>query len=309
MKRLTVLCGLALAGCSGSITEQALSAPTQLTVSQMGFGLHLTWKDNASNEDEFQIERKSGGAGFAMIGSVVFDTVQFHDEPVVAGTAYSYRVRAIKGPTPSAYSNQATATAPGGSGGGAGGGSGADAGNGAPSCAITAPDGGLVVPYDLVVTFTASASDPEDGPLSGASIVWTSNLVTPPLGSGLTLSRSLPTPGVHTVSCRVTDSSGLTGSSSVLVTAVSPVAVINHPGNGETRPASMPIPFIGDGRDFEDGPLPDAGLVWTSSLDGVIGTGRTFNRVLSAGTNVITLKVTDSDGGTGSRSVSLTITP
>ena len=55
--------------------------------------------------------------------------------------------------------------------------------------------------------------------------------------------------------------------------------------------------------------MPDAGLVWTSSLDGMIGTGRSFNRVLSAGTNVITLRVTDSDGGTGTRSISLTITP
>ena len=193
--------------------------------------------------------------------------------------------------------------------GGGGGGGGGGTGNLPPSCAITSPNTGSAAPYDQMITFTATATDPEDGALSGASVVWTSNLATAPLGAGLTLTRALPIPGVHTVTCTATDSQGLSGSSTVTVTAVSPVARINHPGNGETRPAANAIPFIGDGRDFEDGPLPDAGLVWTSSIDGVIGTGRTFNRTLSAGTNVITLTVTDSDGGTGSQSISLTITP
>ena len=40
-----------------------------------------------------------------------------------------------------------------------------------------------------------------------------------------------------------------------------------------------------------------------------IGTGVMFNRSLSAGTNVVTLTVTDSDGNTGTDTVTLTITP
>ena len=319
MNRLALACLFTLTACGGGTIDQTLAAPSELKVSQLGVGLHVTWQDNSPDEDEFQIERKSTG-GFAMISSVVFDITQFHDEPVTFDTAYTYRVRAMKGSLPSAYSAPATGTAmalagsgggggssDGGTGGGAGGGGGSA--NQAPSCTITAPDAGSVAPYDQMITFSATATDPEEGALSGASVVWSSNLVTPPLGSGLTFTRTLPIPGVHTVTCRATDSQGLSATSSVTVTAFSPVARINHPSNGETRAAASSIPFVGDGRDFEDGALPDAGLVWTSSLDGVIGTGRTFNRSLSAGTNVITLTVTDSDGGTGAQSISLTITP
>lgn len=178
-----------------------------------------------------------------------------------------------------------------------------------PTCAVTAPPGGTVVDYDEPVTFVASASDPEDGALTGASVVWTSNFVAGPIGTGLTITRQLQIAGLHTITCTATDSQGLTGSGPVDVTARSPVAVINHPGDGETRPSQQSIPFVGDARDAEDGVLPDGALVWTSSLDGMIGTGRNFSRTLSPGTNVVTLTVTDSDGNTGSQSVTLTITP
>ena len=52
-----------------------------------------------------------------------------------------------------------------------------------------------------------------------------------------------------------------------------------------------------------------AGLVWTSSLDGQIGTGTSFSRsALSVGNHTITLKATDSDGQMGTASVTLTVT-
>ena len=61
----------------------------------------------------------------------MFDTVQFHDEPLTPGTVYTYRVRAMKGAMASAYSNEVTATAPGsGAGGGGGGGGSGGAGGG-----------------------------------------------------------------------------------------------------------------------------------------------------------------------------------
>ncbi len=178
-----------------------------------------------------------------------------------------------------------------------------------PSCAITAPLDGTSVEYDQDVTFVASASDPEDGALSGPSVVWQSDLAVSPLGSGLFITIQLPVPGVHTITCTATDSLGQTGTDSIVVTSLSPVAEIFHPGDGEVRPSASPVPFTGDARDFEDGLPPDAALVWTSSLDGMIGTGRMFNALLSPGTNVITLTVTDSDGNTGTRSITLTMTP
>lgn len=341
MNRLALASLFTLAACDGGMIEQNLAAPSELTVSQLGVGLHLTWKDNSPDEDEFQIERKSGSGGFAMVASVVFDIVQYHDEPVAFDTPMTYRVRAMKGNVPSPYSAAVTATAmaltgtgggggstdagtgggtgggtTGGGGGTTGGGGGATGGGGGgagrnlpPTCTIANPAAGVMVPFDQMVTFSANASDPEEGSLTGARVVWTSNRVTPSLGSGLTLTRTLPLPGVHTVTCTATDTQGLSGSSSVAITAFSPVARLNHPSNGETRAAANAVPFAGDGRDFYDGALPDAGLVWTSSIDGVIGTGRSFSRTISAGTNVITLTVTNSDGGTGSQSITLTMTP
>jgi hypothetical protein len=180
---------------------------------------------------------------------------------------------------------------------------------GAPTCTITAPATGAEVAFDEDVTFVATADDPEDGALSGASVVWRSDLVTAPLGSGLSVTTALTPPGAHTITCTATDSDGNTGSDTITVTSLSPVAAIFHPGDGEVRPAASSIPFVGEGRDLEDGALTGAALVWTSSLDGAIGTGGSFNASLSAGTNVITLTVTDSDGNTASDTLTLTITP
>jgi hypothetical protein len=186
---------------------------------------------------------------------------------------------------------------------------GADADPAAPRCEITAPVSGSTNDYDQSVTLVATASDREDGALSGASVVWRTDLAAPPLGSGLSVTGELPMPGVHTITCTATDSDGNTGSDSIELTARSPVPVLNHPGDGEVRAASSSIPFAGDGRDFEDGVLPGAALVWTSSLDGTIGSGKSFNAMLSPGTNVVTLTVTDSDGNTSSKAITLTITP
>jgi hypothetical protein len=90
--------------------------------------------------------------------------------------------------------------------------------------------------------------------------------------------------------------------------AMNPVATINHPGDGETRTANEPIPFVGVATDPQDGALIGPSLVWTSSeLSSPIGTGLSFNASLPAGTHVITLTATDSDSNTGADTVTLTI--
>ena len=89
-----------------------------------------------------------------------------------------------------------------------------------------------------------------------------------------------------------------------------PTADITSPLNGSTYYEDDPISFNGSGYDAEDGPLTGSSLVWTSSIDGQIGTGESFIRNdLSVGTHTITLTATDSNGATGSDSVSITVTP
>jgi len=86
-----------------------------------------------------------------------------------------------------------------------------------------------------------------------------------------------------------------------------PVVEIWHPSDGETRAAGSAIPWIGSGTDTEDGALTGASLVWTSSLDGVFGTGENFGAPLSIGSHLITLTGTDGDANTGTDSISIRV--
>lgn len=100
-------------GTSAAGDPGAPSPPSGLEATQLGGGIHVTWKDNSKDEAEFELERKEGSGSFAKVASVVFDTVQFHDTAVSAGKAYTYRARAVSsGGARSAFSNEVTMDAP-----------------------------------------------------------------------------------------------------------------------------------------------------------------------------------------------------
>lgn len=114
-----------IAACSASDENPAAAdpgaptAPSGLSASQMGTGIHLVWKDNSSDEAEFQIERRETGGPYARIASVAFDVAQLHDTGLVAAKMYTYRVRAVSsGGARSAFSNETTMEAPSGAGNG-----------------------------------------------------------------------------------------------------------------------------------------------------------------------------------------------
>ena len=87
-----------------------------------------------------------------------------------------------------------------------------------------------------------------------------------------------------------------------------PTATITSPSDGSTYTQGDTISFSGTGADAEDGALTGSSLVWTSSIDGPIGTGGSFQRSdLPAGTHTITLTATDSEGATDTYSVSITL--
>lgn len=89
-----------------------------------------------------------------------------------------------------------------------------------------------------------------------------------------------------------------------------PTASIFHPGDGEDRQVDVPIPFIGEGVDPEDGPLGGASLVWESDLDGVLGDGGMFDKALTTlGAHTITLTATDSDDNIGTDSIQINVVP
>ncbi|MGH1348840.1 MAG: hypothetical protein ACRBN8_45310 [Nannocystales bacterium] len=90
----------------------------------------------------------------------------------------------------------------------------------------------------------------------------------------------------------------------------SPVASINHPGEGESRSVGVAIPFIGEASDPEDGVLEGASMAWTSSEEGSIGSGGMFEWTPSVvGEHTFTLTASDSDGNDVTDSVTLMIVP
>ncbi|MEP6835505.1 MAG: S8 family serine peptidase [Gemmatimonas sp.] len=190
--------------------------------------------------------------------------------------------------------------------------------NQAPSAFISTPSNNATVEVGTAITFSGSGFDPEDGTLSGASLVWTSN-VSGTIGVGTLFSTSALPVGTHVITLTVKDSRGVTGavSRTITVTAAAaapipgnapPVATMISPGSGGVAAKGMMIPFIGTGIDPEQGALSGASLVWTSDLSGQIGTGSFFFlNNLKIGTHTITLTVTDAQGARSSVSTTLLI--
>jgi FtsP/CotA-like multicopper oxidase with cupredoxin domain len=85
-------------------------APSNLIVTQSGpQQASLTWKDNATNETGYNVERSSDGTNFTVIATLGPDSVNYSDNNLAPGTYY-YRVNALIGTTPSDYSNTVNIT-------------------------------------------------------------------------------------------------------------------------------------------------------------------------------------------------------
>jgi hypothetical protein len=177
-----------------------------------------------------------------------------------------------------------------------------------PAIAITSPAGPTMVVAGTFIEFAASAADDFDGDL-GESIEWSSDLQGP-LGTGASLVRNLVA-GSHVVTAAVTDGDGLAAAARVFVTVEVPppgaprVAIVT-PRDGQIAAAGEAIVFEGVADDAEDGVLTDR-LVWTSDVDGPLGSGGTFARTLTPATHRITAAVTDRDGRRGSAAVTITV--
>ncbi|NOT04175.1 MAG: S8 family serine peptidase [Anaerolineales bacterium] len=87
-----------------------------------------------------------------------------------------------------------------------------------------------------------------------------------------------------------------------------PSAAISTPATNLSFVQGTAITFAGTGTDTEDGDI-TAGLQWTSSIDGIIGSGATFSKSdLSLGVHTVTATARDSFNGTASITITVTIT-
>jgi hypothetical protein len=133
---------------------------------------------------------------------------------------------------------------------------------------------------------------------------------------GPTANNTWAAPGTYNITLTVTDGGGLTNSTSKLVTIPTPAtnqpptATITAPANNASFPQGTSVSFAGTGQDPEDGALTGGSLVWTSSINGQIGTGTSFSTSsLSVGTHTITLTAKDAQNATGTATRTITITP
>ena len=85
-----------------------------------------------------------------------------------------------------------------------------------PSVEITLPMDGATFTAGQSITFTGSATDPEDGNLTG-NLIWTSDL-SGQIGAGGSFSLTTLGVGTHTITASVTDAAGQTGSDLISIT-------------------------------------------------------------------------------------------
>ena len=108
--------------------------------------------------------------------------------------------------------------------------------------------------------------------------MWTSNL-DGQIGTGSSFSRALSA-GNHTVTARVVDSGGLSAtrqvSVSVTTTNTAPTVTITAPASGTSVAQGDDPDFQRLGLGHPDNGTLTSSLVWTSNLDGQIGTGGVF---------------------------------
>ena len=183
-----------------------------------------------------------------------------------------------------------------------------------PEVEITKPADGSSYAYDASITLEGAATDPEYGDLTGESLVWSSNWEGP-VGTGniVELDSQVLRPGVHTIKLTAKDKSDLPGSAEVTVTVLenqAPVPVITSPADGATYNYDAPMTLAGLATDAEDGDLPGESLVWTSNINGYLGTGASVElagEALSPGAHTITLTAKDKSGLPGNAEVSVTV--
>jgi len=110
-----------------------------------------------------------------------------------------------------------------------------------PQVTITAPDDGAVFDEGETVTFACTATDFEDGDLSGESVVWYADSAdNDPLGTGTVIEISALSQGSHTIAAVAVDSDSRFGTDTITIT-------VGQPGTTTTTTAAPAIATIGIG--------------------------------------------------------------
>lgn len=182
--------------------------------------------------------------------------------------------------------------------------------NSDPTVDITQPANNATFGEEQTITLRGTVRDSDETLLPDGSIVWRSN-IDGILGNGQEISVSL-SPGTHTITLTATDELGSTGQDTITLNIEEasglPTALIVSPEHLEFVSAGVPATFVAQATDPQDGILSGSRVVWSSNIDGVLGTGNPLSVTLSGDAcgptrHTITLRVTDSDGNQASHSI------
>lgn len=179
------------------------------------------------------------------------------------------------------------------------------------------------------VNLSAIAFDLEDGKLTGANLKWYSGSITSafvPFTTGEDTLFSF-SPGVHTLILLAYDKENAYSGSNIQFTLVDdtlnqpPLASIILPTLNSTVSYGDPLEFSGSAIDPEDGAINGPSLIWSSNINGRLGTGETINCSssvgasdgcqfnLAAGTHTIRLLAKDSGFLDNTDEIQLTVLP
>ena len=187
----------------------------------------------------------------------------------------------------------------------------------APTVTLTSPTGGSQLP-DGPFQVTWTGSDLDNNPLS-YSLLYSNNsgvswqtLTTDLTGSSLQLNTNQLPGGSEMLRVVASDGflSGQDTSGALGMPLHAPSVQILSPDPNQVFYPTQQVVLQGSAYDLEDGVLGDAAFEWSSSIDGVLGTGATLSTSeLSTGTHVITLTATDSNGMTSQVTRTIVVTP
>ena len=114
-------------------------------------------------------------------------------------------------------------------------------------------------------------------------------------------------PGLPPINTNYIIDQANSGEIEFIITSEAPVVSIIKPSDNQVT-SPLDVTLEGVGTDHEDGELPETSLVWTSSIDGEIGTGTLITvENFSLGTHTIRLRGTDTDNKQHVHSIYLTV--
>ncbi len=178
---------------------------------------------------------------------------------------------------------------------------------GRPEVTITAPADNSRFGLGVAIDLQASATDQQDGDISGQG-TWSSSL-DGDLGSGGSLRLDDLSRGSHSLSWTATDSDGQTARASIRVTVgdLDPELTISSPLAGSLLRTDSQVMLQASAIDPEDGDI-GAGITWSSDREGLLGDGDTLAiSTLSEGAHLITASVEDAHGNRVSATVAVEV--